>query len=157
MHLTARRDREKWVTLHFSIFTLSVFAFSSCPHVGRPTIGTKSFDSASNAILSNDPTGYMTNHLVLHYFPAVILMQCLGFTMDDSQGKIPLLMSFMAWVKSCYFENWKFSINYLSLKHHTHNLVKMQILQTWTEFCRKKVKMFNNIWLRMFSNLKLSR
>ena len=61
MHLTARRDREKWVTLHFIIFTLSVFAFFSCPHVGRSTIGTKSFDSASNSILSDGPTGYMTN------------------------------------------------------------------------------------------------
>ena len=27
--------------------TLSVFAFFSDPHVGRPTVGTKSFDSAS--------------------------------------------------------------------------------------------------------------
>ena len=61
MHLTARRDREKWVTMHFIIFTLSVFAFFSCPHVGRPTIGTKSFDSASNSILFHGPTGYMTN------------------------------------------------------------------------------------------------
>ena len=89
----------------FHYFHFVGVSFLFLPHVGRPTIGTKSFDSASNAILSNDPTGYMTNHLVLHYFPAVILMQCLGFTMDDSQGEIPLLVSFMAWVKSCYFEN----------------------------------------------------
>ena len=38
-----------------------MFAFFSCPHVSRPTIGTKSFDSASNSILSDGPTGYMTN------------------------------------------------------------------------------------------------
>ena len=39
----------------FIIFTLSVFAFFSCPYVNRPMIGTKSFDSASNSILSDDP------------------------------------------------------------------------------------------------------
>ena len=38
-----------------------MFAFFSCPYVGRPTIGTKTFDSASNSILSDGPTGYMTN------------------------------------------------------------------------------------------------
>ena len=47
--------------MHFIIFTLSVFAFFSSPHVGRPTIGTKSFDSASNSILSDGPAAYMTN------------------------------------------------------------------------------------------------
>ena len=45
----------------FHIFTLSVFTFFSGPHVGRPTVGTKSFDSASDSILSNGPAGYMTN------------------------------------------------------------------------------------------------
>ena len=40
-----------------------------------------------------------------------------------------LLMSSMAWVKSYYSENCKISINYLFLKHYTHNLVKIQILQ----------------------------
>ena len=38
-----------------------MFAFLSCPRVGSPTIGTKSFDSASNSIFSDGPTGYMTN------------------------------------------------------------------------------------------------
>ena len=38
-----------------------MFTFFSGPHVGRPTVGTKSFDSASNSILSDGPTGYMTN------------------------------------------------------------------------------------------------
>ena len=38
-----------------------MFAFFSCPYVGRPTTGTKSFDSASDSILSDGPTGYMTN------------------------------------------------------------------------------------------------
>ena len=54
--------------MHFIIFTLSVFAFFSCPHVGRPTIGTKSFDSASDSILSDGPTGYMTNRSSCLYF-----------------------------------------------------------------------------------------
>ena len=58
---TAPSDRFMFRVMHFIIFTLSVFAFFSCPHVGRPTIGTKSFDSASNSILSDGPTGYMTN------------------------------------------------------------------------------------------------
>ena len=54
----------QWGELSYSafiIFTLSVFSFFSGPHVGRPTVGTKSFDSASNSILSDGPTGYMTN------------------------------------------------------------------------------------------------
>ena len=38
-----------------------MFTFFSDPHVGRPTVGTKSFDSASNSILSDGRTGYMTN------------------------------------------------------------------------------------------------
>ena len=48
----------KWFFLQFIIFTLSVFTFFSGRHVGRPTLGTKSFDSASNSILLSDgPTG----------------------------------------------------------------------------------------------------
>ena len=45
----------------FHIFTLSVSTFFSGLHVGRPTVGTKSFDSASNSIWSDDSIGYMTN------------------------------------------------------------------------------------------------
>ena len=30
-------------------------------HVGRPTVGTKSFDSASNSLLSDGPTSNTTN------------------------------------------------------------------------------------------------
>ena len=54
-------QRGKIVTLHFIIFTLSVFTSFSGPHVGRPTVDTKSFDSASNSILPDGPTGHMTN------------------------------------------------------------------------------------------------
>ena len=43
------------------IFTLSVLTTFSGFHVGRPTVGTKSFDSASNSFLSDGPTGYMTS------------------------------------------------------------------------------------------------
>ena len=39
------------------------------------------------------------------------------------------LMSSMAWVKICYSESRRISINYLFLKRYTHNLMKMQILQ----------------------------
>ena len=48
---------QKWFTLQFIIFTLLVFTFFSGPHVGRPTASTKSFDIASNSILSDGPTG----------------------------------------------------------------------------------------------------
>ena len=47
--------------MQFIIFTLSVFTFFSGPHVSRPTVGTKSFDSASNSRLSDGPT---IGHLV---------------------------------------------------------------------------------------------
>ena len=57
MHLTARQGEIPWFTLQFIIFTLSVFTFFSVPHVGRPIVGTKSFDSASNSILSDGPIG----------------------------------------------------------------------------------------------------
>ena len=49
------------LTLHSIIFTLSVLTIFSGSHVGRPTFGTKSFDSALNSLLSDGPTGYMTN------------------------------------------------------------------------------------------------
>ena len=55
MHLTVRQ--EKWLALQFIIFNLLVFTFFSDPHVGRPTVGTKSFDSASNLMLSDGPIG----------------------------------------------------------------------------------------------------
>ena len=45
----------------FHYFHFVSFAFLSYPHVGRSTIGTKSFDSASNSIFSDGLTGYMTN------------------------------------------------------------------------------------------------
>ena len=38
-----------------------MFTFFSGPHVGRPTVRTKSFDSASNSIFSDGLIGYMTN------------------------------------------------------------------------------------------------
>ena len=39
-----------------SLFSLCwCLLFFSGPHVGRPTVGTKSFDSASNSILSDVP------------------------------------------------------------------------------------------------------
>ena len=38
-----------------------MFTFFTGPHVGRPTVGTKLFDSASNSILSDGPTGQMIN------------------------------------------------------------------------------------------------
>ena len=50
-------DREKWFTLQFIIFTLLVFAIFFDPHVGGPTVITKSFDIASNSILSDGPAG----------------------------------------------------------------------------------------------------
>ena len=37
---------------------LTIFSDS---HVGRPTVGTKSFDSASNSLLSDGTTGDVTN------------------------------------------------------------------------------------------------
>ena len=38
-----------------------MITFFSGPNVGTPTVGTKSFDSASNLTLSDGPTSYMTN------------------------------------------------------------------------------------------------
>ena len=59
MYLTAPQGER--VTLHFIIFTLLVLTIFSGSHVGRPTVGTKLFDSVSNSLLSDGPTGYMTN------------------------------------------------------------------------------------------------
>ena len=56
---STRRGEMSYSAFHY--FTLSVFTFFPGPHVGRPTVGTKSFDNASNSILSDGPTGYMTN------------------------------------------------------------------------------------------------
>ena len=51
MHLTAGQ-----VALQFIIFTLLVFTFFSVLRVGSPIVSTKSFDIASNSILSDGPT-----------------------------------------------------------------------------------------------------
>ena len=41
-----------------------MFIFFSGPHVGRPTVGTKCFDTASNSLLSDGPIGYISiDHL----------------------------------------------------------------------------------------------
>ena len=54
MHLTARQGEMVYSAVHY--FTLLVFIFFFGLHVGRPTVGTKSFDIASNSILSSGPT-----------------------------------------------------------------------------------------------------
>ena len=56
---STQRGEMSYSAFHYFHF-VGVYFFSG-PHVGRPTVGTKSFDSASNSILSDCPTRYMTN------------------------------------------------------------------------------------------------
>ena len=58
----------------------------------------------------------------------VILVK--GVIPKDLELGLPVnqpLMSCMAWVKSCYYENFKVSVNYLFFEHNTHNLVSSKL------------------------------
>ena len=56
---STQQGEMSYSAFHYFYFVGVCFIF--LPSVGRPTIGTKSFDSDSNSILSDGPTGYMTN------------------------------------------------------------------------------------------------